>query len=151
MDTPATPEAPALQDAHRACFACGVGNDQGMNLHFDTGSDGVAAAVWLPSGAFQSYPDRVHGGVIAILLDCAMVHALFARGVAGVTAELSIRYLQSVTLLVPVEVTGWMEECRHGIYLCRAEVRQAGGVAVRASAKFLALPAGADPVGKLLA
>jgi len=142
MDTTATTtEKPPgdLEELHRDCFACGV-NHSGLNLHFDVGADGVATAVWRPSHAFRSYPDRVHGGVIATLLDSAIVHALFARGVAGVTAELTIRYLQSVNVTDPVHVTGWVESNRHGVYLCCAEVHQAGLLAVRATAKFMALP-----------
>lgn len=129
----------ALEELHRDCFACGVCNHSGLNLHFDVGADGVATAVWLPSPAFRSYPDRVHGGVIATLLDSAIVHALFARGVAAVTAELTIRYLQSVNITDPVHVTGWVESNKHGVYLCSAEVHQAGLLAVRASAKFMAM------------
>lgn len=141
MDTTAaTTEKDALEKLHRDCFACGVCNHSGLNLHFDVGADGVATAAWQPSAAFRSYPDRVHGGVIATLLDSAIVHALFARGVAGVTAELTIRYLQSVNVTAPVRVTGWVESNRHGVFLCSAEVQQAGSLAVRATAKFMAMP-----------
>ncbi|MEI6034357.1 MAG: PaaI family thioesterase [Verrucomicrobiae bacterium] len=130
----------ALAELHRDCFACGVCNHSGLNLHFDVGADGVATAVWQPSAAFRSYSDRVHGGVIATLLDSAIVHALFAGGVAGVTAELTIRYLQSVNVTDSVHVTGWVESNKHGVYLCSAEVHQAGWLAVRACAKFMAMP-----------
>jgi acyl-coenzyme A thioesterase PaaI-like protein len=129
-----------LRDSHLECFACGVCHGTGLHLHFEVGADGVALAVWQPSPVFRSYPDRVHGGVIATLLDSSMVHALFARGVAGVTAEMTIRYLGSVNVADPVRVTGWVESCRMGIHLCRAEVRQSGRLVVRASAKFMAMP-----------
>ena len=89
--------------------------------------------------AFRSYPDRLHGGVIATLLDSAMVHALFARGIAGVTAELTIRYLRHVSWTGPLRVTGHVVSERHGLFICRAEVHQAGLQAVRASAKFMAM------------
>lgn len=89
----------------------------------------------------MSYEDRVHGGVIACLLDSSMVHALFARHVTGVTAEITIRYLHSVNLMDPAQVRGWVESERHGVSFCRAEVHQNGMLAVSASAKFLALPA----------
>lgn len=51
MDTTATTidKAPdALEELHRDCFACGICNHSGMNLHFDVGPDGVATVVWLP-------------------------------------------------------------------------------------------------------
>lgn len=127
-------------DLHRQCFACGVCNAAGLSLKYEVGPDGVARAVWAPSDVFRSYPDRVHGGVIATLLDSAIVHALFARGVAAVTAEMTIRYLQRVTFTDPVEVTGWIEAGRHDLYHCRAEIRQAGELAAKAFAKFVRMP-----------
>jgi acyl-coenzyme A thioesterase PaaI-like protein len=137
MDTNATTETKALTDSHHDCFACGIGNKTGLSLHFKTDSNGMAAAVWQPSDTFQSYPDRLHGGVIATLLDSAIVHALFAKGIAGVTAEMTIRYLKQVGLLEPVHVTGSVVSGRHGVFLCRADIHQAGIHAVRASAKFM--------------
>ena len=139
MDTNAT-TIEALHHSHRDCFACGVGNHIGLNLHFEIGPDGTATAVWQPSSAYQSYADRLHGGVIATMLDSAMVHALFAKGIAGVTAELTIRYLQMVALAEPLHVTGAVERGRHGVYICRADIHQNGIHAVRATAKFMAMP-----------
>lgn len=141
MDTNATTiEAlPELRESHRACFACGVCNNSGLYLDFKIGTDGTASAVWQPSSAYQSYPDHLHGGVIATILDGAMVHALFAKGIAGVTAELTIRYLHTVGLADPLLVTGAVEHGRHGVYLCQAAIHQNGTYAVRSTAKFMAM------------
>jgi len=140
MDTNATTDSSTLKDSHRDCFACGGCNVHGLKLHFEVDDNGVAAADWQPSAAFLSYADRVHGGVIATLLDSSMVHALFAQGVAGVTAELTIRYLQGVNIDDPIHVSGWVVSKRHGVYVCRAELHQGAVLAVRASAKFVAMP-----------
>lgn len=139
MDMNATIDTKALTESHRDCFACGAFNAGGLHLLFETDFNGTVSAVWQPSTGFRSYPDRLHGGVIAILLDSAMVHALFARGVAGVTAELTIRYLRSVGLSDPLQVSGRVESERHGIFTCRADIHQAGIHVVRASAKFMAM------------
>lgn len=100
----------------------------------------MATAAWQPTAAFRSYPDRVHGGVIATLLDSAIVHALFARGIAGVTAELTVRYLRGVNITDPIQVDARVDFTRHGIYFCSAEVYQAESLAVRSSAKFMPMP-----------
>lgn len=139
MDASTTEARSAPHASHRGCFACGSANEHGLGLRFETGSDGAATAIWQPTTAFRSYPDRLHGGVIATLLDSAMVHALFARGIAGVTAELTIRYLRHVSWTGPLRVTGHVVSERHGLFICRAEVHQAGLQAVRASAKFMAM------------
>ena len=128
------------KDLHRDCFACGVCNPLGLQLHFEVGEDGVAAATWSPSPEFTSYPDRVHGGIIATLLDSAMVHALFARNVTGVTVESKTRYQKPVKLPDPVRITGWVESVRHGVYLCRAEIQQERKRIVWTEAKFMAMP-----------
>ena len=144
-DTNVTIERAAPGVLHRDCYACGASHSCGLHLRFVCDSAGVATAEWQPTAEFLSYADRVHGGVIATLLDSSMVHALFAQGVTGVTAELTIRYLHSVNPSDPAHVAGWVESKRHGIYLCRAEVHQSGTLAVRASAKFVAMPV--PPVG----
>jgi len=59
-------------------------------------------------------------------------------GVAGVTVELTIRYLQSVNINDPVQITGWIESARHGIDL-------AGTTVVPASAKFMGMPERSQP------
>lgn len=128
------------KETHRACFACGEGNAGGLRLHFEVDEGGIASAIWQPTPTFQSYPDRLHGGVIATLLDSAMVHALFAQGISGVTAEMSIRYLQSVSLDQPLLVIGYVESKKFGVYLCCADVRQNAAHVVRATAKFMVMP-----------
>jgi len=139
---PGTPKDQAtMNDLHCGCFACGAANPAGLGLRYEVTAAGIATARWEPTATFRSYDDRIHGGVLATLLDGAMVHALFAAGVVGVTAELTIRYLHSVQVGVPVEVIGWVKSNRFGIYLCAAEIRQANTLAVKAAAKFMALTA----------
>lgn len=133
-------ESDPSQNLHRDCFACGICNPLGLRLHFQVREDGIAAAVWSPTPDFSSYPDRVHGGIIATLLDSAMVHALFARGIAGVTVESKIRYRKPMKLFEPVHISGWVESLRHGVYLCQAEIYQENRQIVWNQAKFMAMP-----------
>jgi acyl-coenzyme A thioesterase PaaI-like protein len=143
MDTrPTSTEAPpgALQDSHCRCFACGRDNPDGLSLQFHAGPDGRARAEWLPSPKFCSYSDRLHGGIIATLLDGAMVHALSLRGLRGVTAELTIRYAAAIRLDLPLINEGWVESTRHGMFLCQAHVTQSGKQCARATGKFMAAP-----------
>jgi len=64
-------------------------------------------------------------------------------GATWVTAELTIRYLQGVNLLDPLQITGPNESVRCGVCCCTARIRQRGHLVVRASAKFMAMPASA--------
>lgn len=132
--------SPPLAESHRQCFACGTRNHVGLKLHFEIDRSGAASGLWKPDATFRSYPDRIHGGVLATLMDSAIVHALFARRIIGVTAELTIRYLHSVNITDEVLIRGWVAGSRHRMYECRAEVHQLGALAVRASAKFMEMP-----------
>jgi len=40
----------------------------------------------------------------------------------------------------PIDVSGWVVSKRYGVYVCRAELHQGAVLAVRASAKFVAMP-----------
>jgi hypothetical protein len=51
-----------------------------------------------------------------------MLHEFFAKGIDGVTAESSIRYIQGANLIDPIQVAGWVEPERHGVYVCRAVI-----------------------------
>ncbi len=146
MDMTAAPaptnlRASALrEELHSHCFACAPGNEHGLGLVFHTDAEGVTHATWHPLPGFQSYDGRIHGGILATLIDASMVHTLFARGIAGVTAEMTVRYHAPVLLDEPVEVTTRLETQRHGVYSLCAEVRQTGDLAAKAHAKFMEMP-----------
>lgn len=142
MDPTAATDASARalrERLHTHCFACAPENEAGLGLVFHTGADSVTRAVWQPAEAFQSYGGRVHGGILATLIDASMVHALFARGVAGVTAEMHVRYRSPAALNAPIEIATRLESVKHGLYFLAAEIRQAGRIAAQARAKFMAL------------
>jgi acyl-coenzyme A thioesterase PaaI-like protein len=128
------------EELHSHCFACAPGNEHGLGLVFHTDAEGVTHAIWQPSAVFQSYEGRIHGGILATLMDASMVHTLFARGIVGVTVEMTVRYHAPVLLDEPVAVTTRLETQRLGVYSLHAEVRQNGDLAAKAHAKFMAMP-----------
>ena len=76
---------------------------------------------------------------MATLMDASMVHALFAKGIAGVTAEMTVRYHAPVGLGMPVEVITHLEAENHGLYRLSSEVHQNGELCAKAHAKFMAM------------
>ena len=127
------------EELHAHCFACAPGNQNGLGLVFCVDAEGVTHATWQPTPAFQSYDGRIHGGILATLMDASMVHALFARGIAGVTAEMTVRYLAPVILGSAVEVTTRLETQKHNLFRLFAEVHQNGALCAKAHAKFMAM------------
>lgn len=51
------------------CFICGMENPVGLKSQFYNMEDGSALTLFTYLPAHQSFPQRVHGGLIATMLD----------------------------------------------------------------------------------
>lgn len=121
---------------HPSCLVCGGDRADGLALRFEQQADGSIAADFDCGPTFQGYPDRLHGGVVAMLLDAAMTHCLFAQNVAGLTAKLSIRYHRAVMLGVPVIVRARVSDAKSPLYYLESEVVQDGNICAAAKGTF---------------
>ena len=123
--------------AHPFCFVCSGSNPMGLALHYSAQPDGSVAATFPGNRALEGYAGLLHGGVIAALLDGAMINCMFARGLAGLTVELKVRYHASVVAAETVSIRAWFEDDSHGLYQLRAELVQDGTVKASATGKFM--------------
>ncbi len=74
------------------CFACGKDNPVGLHMQF-TMDDEKCTASFTPQRQHQSYNGRMHGGLVAVLLDEVTGNYLFCKeGKQAYTAKLEIRY-----------------------------------------------------------
>lgn len=71
--------------------------------------EGVEAEVYLGLH-YQGPPGRVHGGVIAMLLDAVLSRAMHAAFKIGVTGTLNVRYLASTPIETTVRLTARLRE-----------------------------------------
>lgn len=124
-------------ESHPFCFACSESNPMGLALRYQAEPDGSVSAAFLGHSAIEGYPGLLHGGVIATLLDGAMVNCLFASGLRALTVELRVRYHAPVAAAEPVTLRAWREPSRHGLHHLRAELTQAGTVKIRGEGKFM--------------
>ncbi len=123
---------------HPMCIVCSPHNPNGLKLRFVVQADGAVVAVFDCLPALQSYPDVLHGGVIATILDSAMVYALFAIDIVAVTATIEVRYRAPTVTGRFAVVRGWTETAEtHPLYVQRAQLVQDGKVMVEASARFV--------------
>lgn len=84
------------------CFACGKDNDMGLRMRFEIEEDCIRAR-FTPKPQHQSYSGRVHGGIVAVLLDEVTGNYLYCKeGVPAYTARMEIRY--RAPLLIGEEV-----------------------------------------------
>jgi uncharacterized protein (TIGR00369 family) len=73
------------------CFICGKQNPMGLGLGFSSIGDKVVAEFTLQK-KFQGYKDIIHGGIVAAILDEAMIKALLTKDIQAMTAELTVRF-----------------------------------------------------------
>jgi len=75
------------------CFVCGPKNPSGLKIPFET--DKVKKTIkceFIPGPEYQGFQGITHGGIIATILDEAMVKLAFELGYNAVTAWMEIRY-----------------------------------------------------------
>jgi len=123
--------------AHPNCVVCGPSSANGLSVDFEVLPDGSVEGRFRCGEAFEGYPDYLHGGVIASLLDGAMTNCLFAHGHTALTGELSVRYRHLIATSLPVTVRGWIERSSSRLHVLRARVVQAGQVKATATGKFM--------------
>lgn len=132
----------AFADHH--CFACGGSNPIGMRLRIEVG-DGLARTSWVAGEHFVGWSDKLHGGIIATLLDEVMAWAPASFDSWAVTAEMSIRFRSPATPGERLTATGRVVERRRRIYEVRGEViADDGRVVAEGSGRYL----GAAPSAK---
>ncbi len=93
------------QERYGHCFACGAANASGLNLEFEAPEDGSVTALYVPQERHQGWPNVLHGGIVATLLDEAAAYVAYARGQHAATARLNIRFSRPAPLDTPLRVT----------------------------------------------
>lgn len=96
---------------YQDCIVCGVKNDLGLQASFYEMDDGQLVCLAVGKNEHQSYPERMHGGVIVALLDEAIGRAiLITEEIWGVTMELSVKYRKPVPLSAPIKIVAKITE-----------------------------------------
>ena len=128
----------------RMCFVCGVENPAGLHAHFYQIADDTCVGRFLPDPQHQGYPGRVHGGVVAAMLDETLGRTVWGDASTwGVTAELTIRYKAPVPLGEMLTVVGRLTSNKRRLFTAEGELLLADGtVAVVARGKYVKLDLG---------
>ena len=125
---------------HPACVVCGDRNDGGLGLRFEEQADGSVVGLFACEPGYQGYPERLHGGVVAMLLDGAMTNCLFARRVRGFTAKLEVRFRHPVKVGVNATIRARLVHEAPPLYVLEAELLQHDTVRAVAKGKFFGEP-----------
>ena len=125
------------------CFVCGLRNDWGLQGRFYELEDGTLAGLFNCGFKHQSYPGRVHGGVICAMLDETMGRAINITepDAWGVTGDISIRYKHPVPYETPLIVTGRIVRNTRLIFEGEGEIILPDGtVAASGHARYMKQP-----------
>ena len=116
---------------------CGALHPRSWRLPFTPAADDRIRAEFVASEDLQGYDGLLHGGVIAALMDTAIIHWLFQHGIQAVTGDLRVRYLQPVACNIPLELIAWLVFPCPPLYHLKAELRAGGWTLARAEGKCM--------------
>ena len=129
------------QNISKNCLVCGVDNEFGLKTRFYETEGNELIAVFNPLDEHQSYPNVMHGGISATILDEAIGRAIMMTtdsNTFGVTVELNVRYKKPVPLGSELKAVSRITKDRGRIFEGTGELYLPNGeVAVEAEGKYM--------------
>ena len=115
------------------CFGCGAANPVGLRLEFDVDEGRRSAeATFRPRLEHQGYTGVTHGGIIATLLDEAMLKLCWELGIPAVTARLEVEIKRPAPVGEELRVRGWIVKDKGRAVEAEAEITNSRGEVVAA-------------------
>ena len=133
------------QTNSRMCFICGMDNPIGLRAPFYNMEDGSVMTRFPYREEHQSFPGRVHGGLIAAMHDELGLRAVWAEqgeDVMGVTMELRVQYRRPVPYAEELIGVGRVSRCTERFATIETGVYDvSGNLLSNAEMKYLLQPA----------
>ena len=126
---------------HGYCFVCGQKSDVGLKLEFKLDRESRSASCeTVLSEKYRGWSGYAHGGILASILDGAMVYACKSADLDCMTAELNIKYKMPVPLNKPIkiiaQVTDQKKWLSYVVVYTEALMEVDGKIATSAEAKM---------------
>lgn len=131
------------QYVSKECFICGTENIAGLKAKFYETESSEVVGVFTAQDIHQSYPNRLHGGVSAALLDETIGRAMMLNdpNAWGVTVELNLQYKKPVPLNEELKVVAKITRDTRKIFEGEGKIiLKSGEVAVTAYGKYVKMP-----------
>lgn len=119
------------------CFVCGKDNPDSIGLEFEVRDDGVIVSHFSLGRKHEGYPNILHGGILAAILDDCMGNAIFKKGLLNYTVEMCLKYLKHCLVNEELEARGYIVRMNHKVVETEGEiVNSQGEVKVKATGKY---------------
>ncbi|MEJ2413311.1 MAG: PaaI family thioesterase [Anaerolineales bacterium] len=133
----------AKQHNSKMCFVCGLQNSFGLKASFFEVEGEQLVALFTPCEQHQGYPDRLHGGLAATILDETIGRAININQneIWGVTVEFKVRYRKPVPLDQELKAVGRITSQNRRFFEGTGEILLPNGeIAVEGYGKYIKLP-----------
>ncbi len=126
------------------CLICGLDNTAGVRASFYNMEDGSVGGLFTFRPEHQSYPGRVHGGMLATMIDELAGRVLWVDepDKIGVTMDIEVKYRKPVPYDTPLKGRGQYVQKLSRAYSAKCEIMDMdGNVLAEGIAKYLIMPA----------
>ena len=127
------------QNVASKCFICGIHNDKGLHTKYYELENHKVIGVFEGDTLHQSFPGRMHGGIVSALLDETIGRAMQIDdpNLWSVTAELTTKFKKPMPLNETLYCVGWIDSIRRHIHYGQGYIcNQNQEILATATAKF---------------
>lgn len=125
------------------CIICGINNPFGLKAPFYEMENGEVISLFTFKEEHQSYPERVHGGLISAMLDEIVGRAIWTihPDMWGVTMELSVKFRKKVPYSQQLKAVGRIDSETSRTFTGTGEIYDmCGNLLASAKAVYFKLP-----------
>ncbi len=131
------------QTNSKLCFICGVDNEFGLKAPFYEMEDNSVVSIFTYHDYHQSYPERVHGGLITAMLDEIAGRAIWIiePNTWAVTTEIKVKFRKIVPYDTKLKAIGRIVKNTKRIFYANAELFDLdGNLLAEAEVTYFKLP-----------
>lgn len=131
------------QNNSHMCLICGMNNSAGVRGQFYNMEDGSVGGLFTFREEHQSYPGRVHGGMLATMIDELAGRVLWVDcpDKIAVTMDINVKYRKPVPYNTPLKGRGMYTERLSRAYSAKCYIMDMdNNILAEGVAKYLILP-----------
>ena len=131
------------QASSKMCFICGLENPIGLRLPFYNMEDGSVMTKFQYKEEHQSFPQRVHGGLIGTLLDELAFRAYWVKdeSMFGVTMSMETKFRKPVPYCEDIIGKGYIVKDMSKFYVAEVSLSDIeGNVLANGTVKYIKMP-----------